>query len=176
MNSSIVVPPPQTARRLRPLLMLGVGILVIGSATASVDDQVTVQRFKTAIYKGKGTTFDKAAMVDKGAVLKVLERDQNKWLKVSTKIDAGDVTGFVNEVALAGGKNEGGSLLKAIPSLGERTQVTAAAAAKGVEPQTLMYANTKNIDPKVLTELRRRRDSITRADFEAFDAALKTGR
>ncbi len=106
--------------------------------------------------------------------MRVLEQDPKSWVLLQRDVASGAQKGWVHVKALEAsatkpGEGEFGKALTGSNS----AEISAAAAAKGIEPQTQIYASTKGWNTDGLREIKRRRESVTYDEFAAFIAALK---
>jgi len=132
-----------------------------------------VQRAKADIRDGKSAAGLVLASLKQGDAVVVVGRDESGWLSVQVPGKPGAV-GFIFEKALVQKKpGDGTGLREAFAGRTDTTEVTAAAAAKGLEPQTIAMAKDRDWDPEVLTKLAKTRNSVSAKDLADFKALIK---
>jgi uncharacterized protein YgiM (DUF1202 family) len=147
-------------------------LAVAACAAAAVAETRYVERAKVEVKDGKSIAGKVLATLKRGDAVNVTRRDADGWLQVA--VPAGN--GFVFEKALALSRPSvggGGETLSAITGRSDNAEVSAAAAAKGLTPQTLAIARNRGYDPDLLERLTKTRHDITEAEFEQFRAAIR---
>jgi uncharacterized protein YgiM (DUF1202 family) len=157
-------------RKLLRAMFAATSLAVAGVCLAQVANEVWIKQ-KIQIRDGKSGFSNVVAEVNKGDKVTVLERD-GKWLKVQ----AGDKQGYVFENAISQTKVGSGQGLADAMAGGESTSgMDTTAAHKGLDEKAEKYAQSKNIDPKIVDQMIARNTSISDADRVAFMKAGKVG-
>jgi len=157
---------------------LAVGAVLVGSNAARARQPVVVetqfvQRARADIRDGKSAAAAVVATLKQGDAVVVVAKDESGWLTVNVPGQAGK-TGFIFAKALSAKKpGDGTGLREAFAGRTDTTEVTAAAAAKGLEPGTIAMAKDRNWNLAVLDTLIKNRNSVSARELEAFKAQLK---
>jgi uncharacterized protein YgiM (DUF1202 family) len=161
----------------RKWFALATGAILLGSAASKAQPTAVetqyVQRAKADIRDGKSAAAAVIATLKQGDAVQVVAKDESGWLTVSVPGQAGK-TGFIFAKAL-GVKKPGDStgLREAFAGRTDTTEVTAAAAAKGLEPGTIAIAKDRKWDTATLDRLIKNRNAVTSKELEAFKKAMK---
>lgn len=151
------------------------GSAVAAGGLAAVERTLTPLRVE--LREGKSPVHRIVAVATQGEKVTVLEQDAKGWLHVQRAPALGGQKGYVHQRALdvKASKPGKGNLSEALEGRSDGPQVSAAAAAKGIQPQTQIYISSRGWNAEGLVELKRRREAVTIEEFEAFLAALKGG-
>lgn len=149
-------------RSLALATALGAGAVCL--AQSATGEEVWVKNAQVQIRDAKSGFAGVVATVKKGEKLTVVARE-GQWVKVQ----AGDKQGYVFENVLSGTKVSGGSSLGDMMAGGDNTSgMSTSAAGKGLDATAEQYAQSKNLDPKVVDEMIARNTAITVAERESF--------
>ena len=168
-------PPRPVLSSTRALLAGAAVFATCSAASATWLDVIAVQSARVSLRSGKDNTYKVVAYALKDEKLEVVTPADNKGWTLFKRTVATAEQGYALksslEPPLAPKSNDG--FRNMLSGSSDRSQVTAAAAAKGIEPQTVAYANAKGYRTDGLDQLRRRRDAIDHAEFEQFRASLR---
>jgi len=142
--------------------------LACASIGASVlAEEVWVNRPALEIREGKGAAYPVVIAAKKGDKLTVVARE-DKWVKVGFNGKEGYV--FQNSLSDKQVAPESMSNMDA----GAKAMATDA-AAKGLEPESLVYAKNHNLSDDGLERMKAMRKLVTGKDFEQFESEGKVG-
>jgi hypothetical protein len=158
----------QFVRKFIPATAFACGIGVAASNAAA--DQVFVQKPSVVVREDKGNLYKEVATVPKGTPLTVLERDGH-WLRV--KAPSGG-EGWVFDAAVTA-KKSGPGLGDVLGSNADAGAAAPGAAGKGMEPESIAYADTKHLDRAPLERLVAARKALDPEDVKRFMAEGKVG-
>jgi hypothetical protein len=134
-------------------------------------EEVWVKRPSLNIREGKGAAFATVATARQGDKLSVVGHE-GKWLKVQLS----DKQGYVYEDSISAREIKGGGDdLRAALGVPDTSALAADAAAKGLEPQAVAYANSKNMSSASLEKMIARRNAISGQQWIAFTNEGKVG-
>lgn len=123
------------------------GVIVCAAAVVVAED-LTVQRDQVDVRQGPGLLFDPVTTVGKNTRLQVLERTDDGWIKVQTP-DGKQGYVFGESIKPA----ESGGLFGGITSDAEASQMSTAAASKGLEPEAEQYAHSRSYSKASLDQV-----------------------
>jgi uncharacterized protein YgiM (DUF1202 family) len=149
----------------RKCAAVGIALVCCAAAVAAAEE-VWVKRPSLNIREGKGAAFATVATARQGDKLSVVGHE-GKWLKVQL----GDKQGYVYEDSISARE------IKARAALGgpDTSALAADAAAKGLEPQAIAYAQNKNLSSAPLEKMIARRNAISGQQWIAFTSEGKVG-
>jgi len=156
-----------TARRR---IVLALAAMLLWPAASALAEDVWVNRTELQIREGKGAAFAPVATARKGEKLTVISRE-GKWLKVQL----GDKQGYVYEDAISARQVSAGGDLGSLLGSPDSSGLSAAAAAKGLQPGALTFANSGNFNTAPLQAMIARRNAVTGAEWVAFAQAGNVG-
>ena len=149
-------------RSTRALLFL-IGVMGLGAA---LTEEVVVEVQTLVIRSGKGSMYPPVAEAKSQDKLLIIERQPEKWLKVSFD----DQEGFVRETALIARST--GSLSGAVKGTnaltGGTSDIGASAAARGVGEDTAIYAYSKGMGTSGLETMIRNRNRVAGEPWVRF--------
>jgi uncharacterized protein YgiM (DUF1202 family) len=157
--------------KLNTRMLISVTLLLVLVAAAAAEE-VWVKRMSLPIREGKGAAFSTVATASKGDKLQVIAHE-GKWLKVQS----GQRVGYVYEDAISTREIQRGSDggLRAALDGADTSPLAADAAAKGLEPQAVTYADARKLNSQPLQTMIARRNAITGQQWLAFAAEGKVG-
>ena len=130
-------------------------------------EDVWVNRPSLDIREGKGAAYAVVATVVKGDKLSILAHEE-KWLKVSFNGKQGYV--YENSISPKEVGHE-----KMINMDAETKAMSTAAAAKGLDPESLRYAQAHNLSDAALEQMKTMRKQVSGKEFESFTTEGKVG-
>jgi hypothetical protein len=155
---------------VRRRIALVLPALLLCAATTALAEDVWVNRAQLQIRDGKGAAFAPVATAKKGDKLVVITRE-GKWLKVQL----GDKQGYVYEDAISPRQVSAGGDLGSLLGSPESSGLSAAAAAKGLQPGAVTFASTGNLSTAPLQAMIARRNAVTGPEWVAFAQAGNVG-
>lgn len=154
-------------RKLIPAAMVAsVGLVAVDAAA----EQVFVQKPSAVVREDKGNLYKEVETVPKGTALTVLERDGH-WLRVKSP---GGGEGWVFDGAVTT-KKTGPGLGDVLGSNADAGAAAPGAAGKGMEPESVAYADTKHLDRAPLERLVAARKALDPEDLKRFMSEGKVG-
>jgi len=154
-------------KRARAALLAAV---IASGAAIVVAEDLTVQRDQVDVRQGPGLLFDPVETVGKSTRLQVLERTDDGWIKVQMPDGKqGYVFGESIKPAQTGG------LFGGITSDAEASQMSTAAASKGLEPEAEHYARSKSYNKASLDQVIATNKSIKGQQWLKFCQDGKVG-
>lgn len=154
-------------------LAVAVGSMLPMADPPKPNEEITVKSIKLDLRQDKGISFPVVYTAKQNEKLRVTAVGSDKWITLAPIADA-TKKGFVHERALAQ-SNAGapaGNFIRQIGG-GNATEISGAAAAKGIEPQTAAFASARGLNTDILARLRQRRNSVDRNQFVAFTQAIR---
>jgi hypothetical protein len=131
---------------------------------ALANESVVVRRKTLDVRSAKSLMSPVAFTANQGDTLQITDRGADGWLGVKGADDS--KTGFVREMQLIDAKAKLAGSNSSV-AYGSR-DADASAAMKGIDPDAVKYASSKNYDTTAVARMIDTRDSIKPADLDQF--------